>query len=108
MNVVQNGKPADVAETSPKQAIDKDATIAMQASARLEPAPSAPPRVLREGLPARPELLADDEWLKEHAEEYRGQWVALRNGELVAAAATARELRSRIEGDRGLHITRLF
>lgn len=35
-------------------------------------------------------------WLREHAREYRGQWVAINENGLVAAAPTLRELRERL------------
>jgi len=31
-------------------------------------------------------------WIRDHAQEYRGQWVALDNGQLLATAASLREL----------------
>jgi len=66
------------------------------------------PRVLRDDLPPQPGLVDDHTWLKQHSEEYRGQWVALCNGTLVAAAPTGSELRRLVAGRRGLHIVRLF
>jgi hypothetical protein len=34
----------------------------------------------------------DYQWIRDHAQEYRGQWVAVNNGQLLAAAASLREL----------------
>ncbi|MGH7845164.1 MAG: hypothetical protein ACREQW_08350 [Candidatus Binatia bacterium] len=34
----------------------------------------------------------DYQWIRDHAEEYRGQWIALNNGQLLANAASLREL----------------
>ena len=34
----------------------------------------------------------DYQWIRDHAEDYRGQWIALDNGQLLAAAASLREL----------------
>jgi len=34
----------------------------------------------------------DYQWIRDHAQDYRGQWVALDKGELLAAAASLREL----------------
>jgi hypothetical protein len=31
-----------------------------------------------------PDPRPNDQWLKDHKEEYRGQWVALHNGQLIA------------------------
>jgi hypothetical protein len=34
----------------------------------------------------------DYQWIRDHAQDYRGQWVALDNGQLLGAAASLREL----------------
>ncbi|RLC84126.1 MAG: hypothetical protein DRI79_13275 [Chloroflexi bacterium] len=68
----------------------------------------APPRVVRADLPSVPSLQANQAWLRAHADEYRGQWVALRDGALLAAAATARQLRACLESTDGVLITRVF
>ena len=68
----------------------------------------APPRVVRDDLPPVPSLQADHAWLRTHADEYRGQWVALREGVLLAAAATVRELESCLENTDGVLITKVF
>ena len=52
----------------------------------------APPKVLSSSLPADPGGGADIRWLKTHAGEYRGQWVALKAGELLVSANTMDEL----------------
>jgi len=39
----------------------------------------------------------DYEWIREHAQEYRGQWVALNEGQLLEAAGSLRELLERIK-----------
>lgn len=38
----------------------------------------------------------DYRWIRDHAHEYRGQWVALANGQLLSAAASLRELLERV------------
>jgi hypothetical protein len=48
-----------------------------------------------QGLP----LEASQKWLKEHAAQYKGQWVAVRGSTLLGSAPTLRELYQRI----GLH-----
>jgi len=75
-----------------------------------EPPASAwqPPRVLRTDLPPQPDVLLDHEWIKAHSEEYRGRWIALRRGELVAAALTGSELRRKLGSAKGLFVTRLY
>jgi hypothetical protein len=39
----------------------------------------------------------DYDWIREHAQEYRGQWVALDEGQLLGAAGSLRELLERIK-----------
>jgi hypothetical protein len=51
----------------------------------------APPKLLRR-LPAEPEKRANQEWLRAHRLEYRGQWVALRNGQLVGSSDSLQAL----------------
>jgi hypothetical protein len=38
----------------------------------------------------------DYQWIRDHAQDYRGQWVALENGQLLGAAASLRELLDRV------------
>jgi hypothetical protein len=45
-------------------------------------------------------LKLDATWLRERSPEYRGQWVALRDGVLVDADPRLGVLRSRLPGDR--------
>jgi hypothetical protein len=45
----------------------------------------------------------DYQWIRDHAQEYRGQWVALDKGELLAAAASLRELLDRVKPLRSEH-----
>lgn len=64
---------------------------------------------LLDQLPARPGALAAEpqptdstanaEWLREHSDEYRGQWVALKDGELVAAHESRRALVTSLRAD---------
>lgn len=45
----------------------------------------APPRLIGVRPASGREMATDWGWLKEHADEYRGCWVAVHNGELLAA-----------------------
>jgi hypothetical protein len=45
----------------------------------------------------------DYQWIRDHAQDYRGQWVALDNGQLLAAAASLRELLDRVKPLRSEH-----
>ena len=39
----------------------------------------------------------DYQWIRDHAQDYRGQWVALDNGKLLAATGSLRELLDRVK-----------
>lgn len=54
----------------------------------------APPRVLRADLPPDPTAKLNLLWLRDHAHEYHGEWIALKGGELVAHAPTASQLKN--------------
>lgn len=68
----------------------------------------APPRVVSTDAPPSPSLRANQDWLRAHVNEYRGQWVALLDGSLVAVAPSARELKGRLDSTEGLMVTRVF
>jgi hypothetical protein len=67
----------------------------------------APPRVLRTNLPANTSARANLAWMRAHAAEYREQWVALKDGALLASAPTARELKQQLPTTDGLFLTRV-
>lgn len=75
---------------------------AIQKYARL----FAPPRAQTKTLPPNPTLKANREWLKSHRSEYRGQWVAVRNGELLAAAVSLEELIGQVGDTANVLLTR--
>lgn len=66
----------------------------------------APPRVVRADLPPDPSVRANLEWMRAHAAEYHGRWVALKEGMLLASAPTARELRDQLPTTAGLFLAR--
>jgi len=68
----------------------------------------APPRIVRTHVPPDPSVRANAEWLRTHVNEYKGQWVALRDGSMVAFAPTARELKECLDSTEGLMVTRVF
>jgi hypothetical protein len=47
-------------------------------------------------LPTVRGLNASRTWLREHADEYRGQWVAVREGQLVGVASSLEDLQAKI------------
>jgi len=65
----------------------------------------APPRVVNAHLPPDPSGTLDILWLREHVDEYGGQWIALKDGKLVAHAPTARELKEMLPSLKGLFLT---
>ena len=68
----------------------------------------APPKVIARNLPPDPTLRANRAWLKAHWGEYKGQWVALKNGDLLGTAPTLNELTNRIGQTEGILFTRGF
>jgi hypothetical protein len=45
----------------------------------------------------------DYQWIRDHAQDYRGQWVALDKGELLSAATSLRELLDHVKALRSEH-----
>ena len=68
----------------------------------------APPRVVRDDLPPLPSLHTNQAWLRAHADEYRGRWVPLRDGALLASADTARKLWASLENPKDVLITKVL
>ncbi len=67
-------------------------------------------KVAHSSRPANPNAKADIDWLKIHGDEFRGQWVALRGGTLLAAAPTSRDLLASLENlkDKSILITLVY
>ncbi len=57
----------------------------------------APP-VVRGSGPATPGLADTIHWMKKHAAEYKGQWIAVRSGKLLATASSLPELIKTVGG----------
>ncbi len=51
-----------------------------------------PPRVVPSTPERRQRVLADNQWIRQHRDEYKNRWVGIRNGELVAEAGSLKEL----------------
>jgi hypothetical protein len=66
-----------------------------------------PPRASRASSPPDPSVLNNQDWITKHTEQFVGCWVALQNGELVASAETARELKQKTGGRKGLFVTKV-
>ena len=67
----------------------------------------APPKATRSSRPPDPTLKANRDWFVAHRAEYRGQWVAVKNGELLGAEATIQELQARVPDWRTATITQI-
>lgn len=52
----------------------------------------APPKVVKTGVPPHNGLGVSMKWLKAHGAEYRGQWVILQDGDLLAHSSIRSEL----------------
>lgn len=67
----------------------------------------APARVMTIDLPPDKSVRENQIWLREHADEYKGQWVALRDGDLLGAAPTADEVWERLESRENVLLTKV-
>lgn len=70
----------------------------------------APPNVTRIDVPPDTDQGVNLAWLKDHAHDYRGRWVAIRGGRLLDVADSYKELVAKIGETRGTDIlvTRAF
>lgn len=68
----------------------------------------APPRVTHADMPATASVRPNQAWLRDNGSEYEGQWVALRQGTLLAAGRSAREVWDRLESTEGVMLTKVF
>ncbi len=68
----------------------------------------APPKIIARDLPPRPDLRANHLWMKQNSALYRGQWIALRNGQLLATAQSFTEITERFSAPQGIFFTKIF
>jgi hypothetical protein len=66
----------------------------------------APPTVVANNLPANPSLRLNRDWLRANANQYSGQWVALKRGELLGASHSFDELFKQVGRSKEILITR--
>jgi hypothetical protein len=66
----------------------------------------APARPSIRTSPPNPTLKANREWLKLHRAEHRGEWIALRNGELLATGSSLEDLTRRVTDPTNVLLTR--
>lgn len=50
----------------------------------------------------------DFAWLKQHSSQYLGQWVALKDGELVGAALTISELKKQVASTKDVFLAKVL
>ncbi len=69
----------------------------------------APPQVASAKLPPSPAVRDNHNWLKTFGGEYRGLWVALKDGALLGSAQTLQQLIAQVGNpkDRGILVTRV-
>ncbi len=65
----------------------------------------SPPKVVRSSTTNGSTHRLNRDWLKAHANEYQGRWVAVRNGELLGEAGSMEELIERIGDTKGVLLT---
>lgn len=68
----------------------------------------APPKLIRRNLPPDPTLGANHNWIKQHGDAYRGKWIALRNGQLLATADSFNALADQFSDPQGILFTPVF
>jgi hypothetical protein len=68
----------------------------------------APPKAARSTMPPNPGLRANSDWLRAHADEYRGQWVAVRDGHLLGSAPSLKELKRAVGDTHGVLLTTVY
>lgn len=69
----------------------------------------APPRIVpTQGRPTDLSFVAAQPWLREHSSKYLGQWVALRNGQLLMAARDLSEITGAFDSLEGIFITKVL
>jgi hypothetical protein len=68
----------------------------------------APPRVLRADLPPDPGIRANMDWMEREAANYPGQWVAVKDGVLVASAPSVSALKERVPDLRGHFVVKVY
>lgn len=56
----------------------------------------ASPKILRADLPVDSTVEKNEGWLKKHGREFRGHWIAVRNGQLLGSADTLTDLIAKV------------
>ncbi len=56
----------------------------------------APVKTIQSNAPADPGVAKNNQWLKEHRDEYQGMWVALRDGNMLAFGRTMQDVKNQV------------
>ena len=67
----------------------------------------APPKIIGR-TPADPPIKLNRAWLARHRKQYRGKWVAIKEGKLVAFADEPAELKKKVGDLRGHLVTKVW
>jgi hypothetical protein len=68
----------------------------------------APPKVIVRDLPPTSSVRADRDWMLKYSHAYRGRWVALHDGKLLAEANTLDEVIAQVGKTAGIYFTKVF
>ncbi|HIK10943.1 MAG TPA: hypothetical protein IGS52_11850 [Oscillatoriaceae cyanobacterium M33_DOE_052] len=70
----------------------------------------APPKVTSVNRGGHPEIRANREWLQKHRAEYRGRWVGIKNGDLLAVGNSHDEIIAQVGSvkNTGILVTKVY
>jgi len=68
----------------------------------------APPKVTANNLPMNPGIKANRNWLRANSDDYRGRWVALRDGELLESAESLEEVMNKLPDTENVMFTPIY
>lgn len=70
----------------------------------------APPKVTSVDRGGHPEIRADREWLQQNRPEYRGRWVGIKNGQLLAVGTSHDEIIAQVGPvkNTGILVTKVY
>lgn len=68
----------------------------------------APPNVKVDQRPPHRDPEVNQDWVRNNRTQYRGQWVALSNGQLLAAASSADELVAQLSDPKSVFLTAIY
>lgn len=66
------------------------------------------PKVTIKKSDHRTDILKNQQWIKDHRQEYRGRWVALQDGDLLADAESSKELLQKVDLTENTLLTAIY